>query len=116
MKSIGHERFTKRNGAEIEIKNIQEAISKLAKLEDMIESGQAVILQANIGDMVYGVSQSLSRVIYGELKWIDISKEGIIYTIEEFMLKKDPAPQYRLCYIYKNKHEAEDKIKELKNK
>ena len=50
-----YERFTKRNGAEIEIKNIQEAISKLAKLEDMIDDGTLVELPPSIGEVAYFV-------------------------------------------------------------
>lgn len=83
-------------------------VNRLAELEDKIDNGQLVELPCKVGDVVYGVSKVLRQVIYGKLRWVDIS-----YTVEENLSKKYLAPQYQLDYIYKTKEAAEAKLREL---
>lgn len=63
-----------------------------------------------IGDLVYGCSPQLSRVIFGMLYKITITHSGIYYSVYE----NEGLIQYWLDYVYKSKAEAEKKLKELK--
>ena len=116
MKSIGNERFTKRNGAEIEIKNIQEAIRKLAELEDMIEDGTLTKLPCNVGDTVYYIRNGL--IYFSTISTIEIFGDSIRLSMEDHYYG------YTISFdsnefgkrIFFTTGEVQEKLEELKNK
>ena len=84
--------------------------NRLAELEDKIENGTLVELPCKVGDMVYGYSKNVSRIIYGRLDSIHITDRGVYYTVYE----DDGIIQYWLDHVSKIKVEAEKRLEELR--
>ena len=83
---------------------------RLCNLEEKIKSGQAVILQAKVGDWVYGCAKDLKRVIFGKVYKINIDDyRGLYYTVYE-----NDKIEYFLDFVYKTEDEVEAKLKELR--
>lgn len=87
-------------------------ILRLAELEDKIESGQAVILQAKIGDWVYGFSKDLQRVIFGKVYRTNLDIHGEVY----YTVYENDETTHWLYFVYKTEDEAKAKMKELRRK
>ena len=82
--------------------------NRLAELEDMIESGQAVVLQCKAGEFVYAAYKHLDNVIYGKVVYITINSD-VTYIIED-----NKGKTYWAEHVYKDKEAAEAKLKELR--
>lgn len=89
----------------------KERYDRLRELEDKIEDGTLVELPCEVGDMVYGYSKNVSRIIYGRLDSIHITDRGVHYTVYE----DDGIIQYWLDKVSKTKAEAEKRLEELRD-
>ena len=86
---------------------------RLAELEDKIENGTLVELpcNCNLGDLVYGVADYLSKPKLGILTYVEITKYCIQYGIVDKRLMR-----HDVKYVYSTaeKEVAEEKLRELR--
>lgn len=102
------------------VKCIDEAYCRLAELEDMIESGQAVILPCNVGDQVYAIFQDYAHkndyaFFKEKVDEIRIMQKDIYICLscgEDFHEERN-ADQFGVT-LFTTKEAAEAKLKELR--
>ena len=119
------------NGCSPIDKDIANAINRLAELEDMIESGQAVILERKIGEHVFCIDTLCLNfgvpnleIKEGEIVKIqaEIQKENIKYryTVECFdhIFKENDTKSHYVCseeLVFTTKEAADAKLNELRD-
>ena len=84
-------------------------IDRLADLEDKIENGTLIERPYKVGDMVYGISGILDRVINGCIKTILITEFTTKYTLEE------NGWLYLVDEVFFTKAAAQKRLEELKS-
>lgn len=104
---------------------MQQAVDRLAELEDAIESGELVRLPCKVGDTVYVIDQ-----LVNSREWV-LSNDytGWEYVVTDIYLNADRLPLFKITHrygtekledfgrtIFVDKSQAEAKLKELEGK
>ena len=124
------ERTASINGSSPIDKDFENAINRLAELEDKIEDGRIIVLERKIGDYVFCIDTLCLNfgvpnlaIKEGEIVKIqaEIQKENIKYryTVECFdhIFKENDTKSHYVCaeeLVFTTKEDAEAKLKELR--
>lgn len=111
----GQVKFILKDG-ENPIEKFQNALNRLAELEDKIEQGTLIELPCKVGDTVYRITQSYRdgiKVTTYTVKEIIIDKKGVSYLAIALKGASSIVSKAKLNSVFLTREEAEKRLKEL---